>query len=189
MSKRRLVGTVAAVIAAGAVVLYAYQRWGDSGSSARNDVLRQMPADAGAVLYLDVDALRQSPFLAALYKWAPEPQADPDYSQFLESTGFHYERDLHRVSMALLKRGRNSQFFAVADGRFDDEVRTEHAADGARLGRRLDDDERLTHGTPRGASVGMGKGRAWSRQSGGPSPACQGQGVGAGPLGNGPLGR
>jgi hypothetical protein len=100
-------------------MLYVYQRWVDSGSSARNDVLRQMPADAGAVLYLDVDGLRPSPFLAALYKWAPPPKADPDYLQFLESTGFHYERDLHRVSIAWLKRGRNSQFFAVADGRFD----------------------------------------------------------------------
>jgi hypothetical protein len=119
MRKRTLVGTVAAVIAAGAVVLYAYQRWGDSGSNARNDVLGQMPPDAGAVLFLDVDALRQSPFLAELYKWAPQPKADPDYSQFLQSTGFNYERDLHRVSVALLKRGRNSQLFVVADGRFD----------------------------------------------------------------------
>ena len=50
--------------------------------------------------------------------------------------------------------GPARQVADVADGRLDDEVGPEHAADGARLGRRLHDDERLTHGTPRGASVG-----------------------------------
>ena len=119
MRKRRLVGIVAAVVAAGAVALCSYQHWSETRSSARNDVLGLMPTEAGAVLYIDVDALRQSPFLAELYKWAPEPQADPDYSQFLEATGFNYERDLHRVSFAFLRRGRDNRLFAVADGRFD----------------------------------------------------------------------
>jgi hypothetical protein len=119
MRKRRLVGTAAAVIAAAALVLYLYQRSGNSGSGRRNDVLRLMPADADAVLFIDVDALRQSPFLRELYTWAPEPKADPDYSQFLRSTGFNYERDLDRVSIAFLKRGRDHQLFAVADGGFD----------------------------------------------------------------------
>jgi hypothetical protein len=119
MNKRRLAGTILTVLSVGAVAFYAYQRWGGSGYSARNDVLGQMPADASAILYIDVDALRPSPFLAELYKWAPQPKADPDYSQFLQSTGFNYESDLNRVSIAILKHGQDTTLFAVADGRFD----------------------------------------------------------------------
>lgn len=119
MNKRTLAGTILATLVAGAIAFYAYQRFGDSGYSARNDVLAQMPADASAVLYIDLDALRQSPFLAELYKWAPQPKADPDYAQFLQSTGFNYESDLNRVGIALLKQGQENAVFAVADGRFD----------------------------------------------------------------------
>src|SRR5580700_10404822 len=119
MNKRRLLGIILAVMLVGVMVFYAYLRWGGSGSSPPNDVLRHMPAEAGAVLYIDLDALRQSPFLSELYKWAPEPKADPDYAQFLESTGFNYERDLNRVSIALSRHGQETTLFAVADGRFD----------------------------------------------------------------------
>jgi hypothetical protein len=119
MSKRRLAGTILAVILVGAIALYGYQRWRGSEDSARNDLLAQMPADASAVLYIDLDALRQSPFLAELYKWAPQTKADADYAQFLQSTGFNYESDLHRASIALLKHSQETTLFAVADGRFD----------------------------------------------------------------------
>jgi hypothetical protein len=119
MNKRRLRGIILAAIVVGAMVFYAYQRWGGRGSSPPNDVLAHMPVDASAVLYIDLDALRPSPFLAELYKWAPEPKADADYAQFLESTGFNYERDLSRVSIALFEHGQETTLFAVADGRFD----------------------------------------------------------------------
>ena len=108
MNWRRIAAIIAGAIVAGAIALYGYHRWGGSGSSQRNDLLSQMPADASAVLFIDLDALRQSPFLAELYKWAPQPKTDADYSQFLQSTGFNYERDLDRVSIALLKHGQES---------------------------------------------------------------------------------
>ena len=66
--------------------------------------------------------------------------------------------------------GAARQVADVADRRLDDEVGPQHAADGARLGRRLHDDECLTHGTPRGAAIGWGEGWAWSRQSAGTPP-------------------
>src|SRR5208282_2354254 len=97
MNKRRLAGAILGVIVAAAIVFYAYRRWSGSESSARNDLLAQMPANTNAVLYIDLDALRQSPFLAELYKWAPQAKVDADYSQFLQSTGFNYETDLNRV--------------------------------------------------------------------------------------------
>ena len=119
MNKRRLAEIILAVLLVGAMVFYAYQRWGGSGSRPPNDMLLDMPADASAVLYIDLDALRKSPFLSELYKWAPERKADPDYAQFLESTGFNYERDLNRVSIALSRHGQETTLFALADGRFD----------------------------------------------------------------------
>lgn len=120
MKKRqRIAATVTAILVVGAMVFYGYERRNGSGFSPRNDLLALMPAEAGVVLFLDLDALRQSPFLAELYKWAPQPAADTDYAQFLQSTGFNYESDLNRVSIALLKHGQESALFAVADGRFD----------------------------------------------------------------------
>ncbi len=119
MNKKWLAGTIAAVVVIGASLLYGYQRWGTSGFSPRNDLLARMPADASAVLFVDLDALRQSPFLAELYKWIPQTKADADYTQFLQSTGFNYERDLNRLGIAVLNHGPETAFFAVADGRFD----------------------------------------------------------------------
>jgi hypothetical protein len=119
MNKRRVAATVVAVLMVGAIAFYGYQRWRSSGSSSRSELLALMPADASTVLYIDLDALRQSPFLAELYKWAPQPTADADYAQFLQSTGFNYERDLNHVGIALLKHGQESSLFAVAEGRFD----------------------------------------------------------------------
>ncbi len=119
MNKQKLAGAILAVLVLGAIVFYGYQRWGGSGNGLRNDLLAQMPSDASAVIYIDLDALKQSPFLAELYKWAPQPTADADYAQFLQSTGFNYESDLNGVSIALLKHGQETNLFAVADGRFD----------------------------------------------------------------------
>ncbi|MGB2593008.1 MAG: hypothetical protein WBG02_09110 [Candidatus Acidiferrum sp.] len=119
MKKHWIAAPVAAALVLGASLFYGYQRWGNSVDGARNAMLAQLPSDASAVLFLDFDALRQSPFLAELYKWAPQTKADADYTQFLQSTGFNYERDLNRVAVATLNHGQATTLCAVADGRFD----------------------------------------------------------------------
>ena len=78
-----------------------------------------MPTDASAIVFADLAELRSSPFVAQLFAWAPQPEPDEDYAQFLNQTGFHYERDLHHLAIAFQKVGQDSSFFAVADGRFD----------------------------------------------------------------------
>jgi hypothetical protein len=78
-----------------------------------------MPADANAVIFMDFAELRAAPFMAQLYAWAPRPQADPDYAQFVKETDFDYERDLDCVAIALERHEQDSNFFAIADGRFD----------------------------------------------------------------------
>jgi hypothetical protein len=88
--------TLALVLA----LILAYSRWARPEPDAVLNLLSQVPPEATSVFYLDLGPLRQSPFLAALYKWAPPTQMDADYAQFVQSTGF-------------------TTLFAVAEGRFD----------------------------------------------------------------------
>jgi hypothetical protein len=98
----------------------AYLRW-KSGDSlgGRVDLLAEMPADAGAVIFLDAAQLRSSPFLSQLLALAPQPAVDADYAQFVQITGFEYERDLDRVAIAINSQTAVTTAFAIADGRFD----------------------------------------------------------------------
>jgi hypothetical protein len=86
-----------------------------------------MPADAAVVFYADLNDLRRAPFFAALLAWAPKPQADADYAQFIKDTGFDFERDLDRVAIAIEKRGNDSVLFAVTEGRFERKKITSYA--------------------------------------------------------------
>ena len=85
----------------------------------RNEMLARMPASANAVVFLDLSALRSSPLLAQLFAWAPRPAPDAEYTQFVEATGFDYERDLDRVALAISRAPNGSIFLVVADGHFD----------------------------------------------------------------------
>jgi len=99
--------------------LYLYQRSSPPSSFARGDLLDLMPADSSAIFFADLSQLRSAPFLEQVYTWAPQPEPDEDYTKFLNETGFDYERDLNRLAMAFQKTGKDSTFFAVAEGRFD----------------------------------------------------------------------
>jgi hypothetical protein len=115
--KTWIVLAVLALVSAAAI--FGYQKWGARNFSPRRDLLAMMPVDSSAVLFVDLAELRRAPFLTQLYAWAPKPQADPDYAQFIKETGFDYERDLNRAAVALERYGQASTFFAIADGRFD----------------------------------------------------------------------
>jgi len=128
MNKRTWIGLSIATCLLAVVSLVVYQKWSSREKDSRGDILSSMPADAGAVIFLDLNALRQAQFFAALLAWAPKPQADPEYAQFVKDTGFDYERDLDRVAVAVENRGNDSLLFAVADGRFDRKKITDYAA-------------------------------------------------------------
>src|SRR5882672_11396749 len=110
---------VLAVAVLCAAVFFGYQKWITPQGASRRELLAQMPSDASAVVFLDFDELRRAPFVAKLYDWAPKPQSDADYAQFLRETGFDFERDLDRIAVAVKKRGTASILFAIADGKFD----------------------------------------------------------------------
>lgn len=119
MKKWKWLGLAAILIILGASVFFGYRKWGAPNKSSREDALALMPSDASAVLFAELNGLRKSPFFARFLAWAPKPQADPDYAQFVNETGFDYERDLDRVAIAMVKRGSDSALFAILDGRFD----------------------------------------------------------------------
>lgn len=119
MKKQGWLGLAISIVLVGAVTFCGYQKWNANSSHTRTDVLGMMPADASAVIFIDLAELRTAPFMSQLYAWAPRPQADPEYAQFLKETGFDYERDLERLAIAITKREQDSTLLAIADGKFD----------------------------------------------------------------------
>ena len=107
------------VVVLGACIFFGYRKWNAPHGAARANALALMPADANAVLFADFVELRQAPFFAKFYAWAPKPEADPDYAQFVKETGFDYERSLDRVAIAVEKHGQDSAVLAILDGKFD----------------------------------------------------------------------
>jgi hypothetical protein len=119
-------GAVAFILISFAVI--GYERWSVSSGAGRGEFLAMMPPDASAVLFADFDELRHAAFITELYAWAPKPQADAEYAQFLKDTGFDYERDLHRIAIGVEKHGTDSTLFAIAEGNFDREKISAYAS-------------------------------------------------------------
>jgi hypothetical protein len=119
MTKRTTIIAAAALLLLAIVTVLAYQIWHRNEISDRSAMLAAMPSTASTIFFADLAELRQSPFLAQLYAWAPKPQIDPEYAQFLRDTGFDYERDLDRIAIASIKTPQQPILFAIADGRFD----------------------------------------------------------------------
>src|SRR6266513_234641 len=119
MKKRTWIRLAAIVAVLGAAVILGYRKWSAPRGTAREEALALLPTDAIAILFADFDELRQAPFPAKLYAWAPKPQADADYAQLVKETGFDFERDLERITIAVEKRGQDFPLFAILDGKFD----------------------------------------------------------------------
>src|SRR6266536_3243286 len=84
-----------------------------------HQLLQLIPTESTAVIFLDLDQFRNSPFLAKLYSWAPLAGEDAEYAQFVRDTGFSYERDLKKLVVAISNNGTTTNLLAIADGKFD----------------------------------------------------------------------
>jgi len=126
MKKKVGAGLALAAVMLGAIVFWRYQHWRGSNND-RDELLLLMPASASAVVYVDLQALRNSPFLTGLFTWAPRPSADAEYAEFVQATGFNYERDLDNVAIGIWNTAKEISFFALADGRFDKKKITTYA--------------------------------------------------------------
>jgi hypothetical protein len=128
MPNRRLLLGLLGLIAFSLAATFVYLRYKANDPLAlRNEMLARMPASANAVVFLDLAVLRSSPFLAQLLAWAPHQAPDEDYAQFMQATGFHYERDLDRVALSVSRTSNRYLFLVIADGHFDREKITAYA--------------------------------------------------------------
>jgi len=87
--------------------------------SAREGLLGRLPSDSTSVVYLDLNQLRGSAFLARILAWAPKPTTEEEYKKFVQATGFDYERDLDRLGISFSGAPQNLKTMAIAEGRFD----------------------------------------------------------------------
>src|SRR5438034_112587 len=120
LSKRKKIALAVALaflFVAGLVLVRRFSL--DSDASERQQLLQLIPTESTAVLFLDLDQFRNSPFLAKLYSWAPLVGEDAEYAQFVRDTGFSYERDLKKLVVAISNHGTTTNLLAIADGKFD----------------------------------------------------------------------
>jgi hypothetical protein len=89
--------------ATGLVAATALLVWRSTNVAARPLFLEPIPESASALVFVNVSALRTSPFLGELRRWLPAPHEDPDYKNFVQTTGFDYERDLDQVLVISFK--------------------------------------------------------------------------------------
>ena len=102
------------------LLIFLTRHWKSTDATAeRADLLALLPGDTSAVGFLDLQQFRASPFLAQIFSWAPQVAPDSDYAQFIQATGFDYERDLDRIALAIHRESQTSWVYAVAEGRFD----------------------------------------------------------------------
>jgi hypothetical protein len=119
MSRKKLAAGISAIVVLAVGIYFAYAYWASSQGNSRESLLRSLPADATAVIYVDIAELRQGAILKSISNWSASATIDPEYKQFVKETGFDYEKDLDRVGVATKNQGTERTYFALMDGRFD----------------------------------------------------------------------
>src|SRR3974390_1164003 len=115
-NKQKLVAAGACVlIVLGLLLGYSYRSSRDAGAG-RAELFSLVPTNGNVAVFLDLSALHTSPFLGQLLGLAPQPAPDSDYLQFLQATGFNYERDLDRVASSIDRQPQSQTVFAIAEG-------------------------------------------------------------------------
>src|SRR5262249_579836 len=114
-------------------------------------LLALLPTDGNVVTYIDVASLRESSILSTLKTLAPQSAKDPQYAQFVQDTGFDYERDLDQLAPPLDTPGNPRHFFVCADGRCDEKKIIAYAL---RTGRRETHAGRDVYHVPASADSG-----------------------------------
>ena len=87
------------------------------------ELIELAPAHSTFIAYIDLAELRKEPLIGHLAALAEPVTVDPDYEQFISSTGFDYQRDLDQVVITATA----DEKLAIADGRFDRKKIEEYA--------------------------------------------------------------
>lgn len=109
-------------IAGSAVLLIHLRRASTAHASPVPELLSALPPGAPTLVYLDFAAVRASSFYQHRPDRGPITVPDKNYADFVQSTGFDFEKDLDRVVIASWPSASTKESpktVAVADGRFD----------------------------------------------------------------------
>ncbi len=110
-----------AMIACG-LFYFSFGRGNTAKASPIPDLLSALPAGAPGLVYIDLAAIRTSPFYQHRPDKGPIAIPNQDYTDFIRSTGFDFENDLDRVVIASwpASAARDAgKTVAIAEGRFD----------------------------------------------------------------------
>ena len=125
MRKYRGVLLVAAGFAAAATAAAFYagiRRGAAADAPPVPELLSEVPPGAPTLIYIDLGAVRASSFYQHRPDRAPIAVPDRDYANFVQGTGFDFEKDLDRVVIASWPQSSDQdqkKIVVVADGRFD----------------------------------------------------------------------
>ncbi len=119
MKQKTILSFVVLLVVAASLAFYFRQRQPAFPASAIPELLLLSPPDAESLVYVDLAALRRSPFFAQLLALAPSVGEDPEYREFVTATGFDYSRDLDRALIVTRPSPAPASTIAVADGRID----------------------------------------------------------------------
>jgi hypothetical protein len=134
---RKIALALSIFVIATVAVSFFYHPWRSTDPQIlRTQMLNLLPDDSSTVIFLDLDQFRGTSFLTQLLQWAPQPPTDEDYKQFVQATGFDYERDLDRMTISISKKADGESIFGIADGHFDRKKMEDYAAkNGKQLGK------------------------------------------------------
>jgi hypothetical protein len=104
------------------LLYFSVARGNDARAAAPPALLSELPPGAPTLAYIDLSAMRASSF----YQRRPDKTAiaisNQDYVEFVQSTGFDFEKDLDRIAVASwpVADGKAPQKnVVIAEGRFD----------------------------------------------------------------------
>jgi hypothetical protein len=135
---RVLAGALGACgVAGSALLLIHLHRAGTAHASPVPELLSALPSGAPTLIYLDLAAIRGSGFYQHRRDRGPIAVPDKDYANFVQSTGFDFEKDLDRVVIASWPAAAKepAKTVAVADGRFDRKKIREYATKEGKIDR------------------------------------------------------
>ncbi len=132
VGKRTSIGVLATALAALGLWYFGHV-YHASAAGALPDLVEKAPGDATMIAYVDFDAIRHSRWTAQLESLAQPAQVDPDYTAFINATGFDYQKDLDRVALYTPAQGKTT--FVFAEGRFDQKKIEQYALRAGQLHR------------------------------------------------------
>ena len=115
-------GAAACAVVASALFYMSFLRGKTARASPAPELLSALPAGAPTLIYIDLAAVRASSFYQHRPDRGPIAMPNRDYADFVQSTGFDFEKDLDRVAIASWATPSGNaprQNVLIAEGRFD----------------------------------------------------------------------